>query len=172
MRREYGDETSMQGHYAGPATRAAAYVIDLAISLGLFVVATAIVLFLLSLVTSFDLQGDQVPWWLTVTLIGGWEFLYFGGSWASSGKTPGMALLGLRVVNRDGSDLEPWRGFVRAPALGVTMLTFGIGFVGVVVGRENRGLQDVIAGSVVVYDWDARAARLRFLARRRETVVQ
>lgn len=172
MMREYGTEASKQGHYAGPATRAAAYLVDLAISLGVFVVATAITLFLLSLVTSFDLQGDEMPWWLTVTLIGLWEFLYFGGSWAASGKTPGMALLGLRVVNRDGSDLEPWRGVVRAPALGVTMLTFGIGFVGVVVGRENRGLQDVIAGSVVVYDWDARAARLRFLARRRERVVQ
>ena len=172
MRHEYEPETSKQGHYAGPATRAAAYIIDLALSLGVFVISTAIIFFLLSLVTSFDLQSDELPWWLTVILIGSWEFLYFGGSWAASGKTPGMALLGLRVVNRDGSDLDPWRGFVRAPALGVTMLTFGLGFVGVVVGRENRGLQDVIVGSVVVYDWDARAARLRFLARRRERVVQ
>ena len=31
--------------------------------------------------------------------------------------------------------------------------------------RERRGLDDYFAGTVVVYDWDARAARLRWLAR-------
>jgi hypothetical protein len=55
---------------------------------------------------------------------------------------------------------------VRAPALLLTFFTFGIGFVGIVIGKAHRGLQDVIAGTVVVYDWDARTARLRFLARR------
>jgi len=42
--------------------------------------------------------------------------------------------------------------------------------VGIVIGREHRALQDVLAGSAVVYDWDARTARLRFLARRPRTV--
>jgi phage shock protein PspC (stress-responsive transcriptional regulator) len=36
------------------------------------------------------------------------------------------------------------------------------------VGREHRALHDVIAGTAVVYGWDARAARLRFLAREAE----
>ena len=31
--------------------------------------------------------------------------------------------------------------------------------------REHRALHDLIAGTAVVYAWDARAARLRFLAR-------
>jgi hypothetical protein len=78
----------------------------------------------------------------------------------------------LRVVDRDGSDLDAWRGWLRAPALALAIAPFGLGVLGVVFGRENRGLQDVIVGSVVVYDWDARAARLRFLARRRAPVVQ
>ncbi len=30
---------------------------------------------------------------------------------------------------------------------------------------ERRALHDVIAGTAVVYPWDARAQRLRFLAR-------
>jgi uncharacterized RDD family membrane protein YckC len=77
-----------------------------------------------------------------------------------------MALLGVRVVARDGAPLDPWRGILRAPYLLATFFTFGIGFVGIVIGREHRALQDVLAGSVVVYDWDARTARLRFLARR------
>ena len=52
----------------------------------------------------------------------------------------------------------------------LTFLTFGIGFVGLLIGRERRGLHDVIAGTAVVYDWGDRAAELpapltRFLAR-------
>lgn len=170
--REIQPEPSKQGHYAGPATRLAAFAVDLAIATGVFAVSVAVLLFILDLVSSSDVQTDDVPRVLAVLVIGAWDWLYFGGSWSASGKTPGMALLGLRVVNRDGSDLEPWRGIVRAPALLLSILPFGIGLVGVVVGRENRGLQDVLAGTVVVYDWDARAARLRFLARRRTTAVQ
>jgi hypothetical protein len=33
------------------------------------------------------------------------------------------------------------------------------------VQREHRALHDLIAGTAVIYSWDARAARLRFLAR-------
>jgi hypothetical protein len=33
------------------------------------------------------------------------------------------------------------------------------------VNREHRALQDLIADTAVVYAWDARAARLRILAR-------
>jgi len=36
------------------------------------------------------------------------------------------------------------------------------------VQREHRALHDLIAGSAVIYAWDARAARLRFLARETE----
>ncbi len=60
---------------------------------------------------------------------------------------------------------DPRRGVWRAPALFLTFATFGIGFIGIIIGKEHRGLQDVLVGTVVVYDWDARRARLRFLAR-------
>jgi hypothetical protein len=54
---------------------------------------------------------------------------------------------------------------LRTLALPLSFLTLGLGFVGIVTNREHRALHDRIAGSTVVYDWDARAARLRFLAR-------
>ncbi len=38
-------------------------------------------------------------------------------------------------------------------------------FVGILVGDRRRALLDVIAGTAVIYSWDARAARLRFLSR-------
>jgi len=42
----------------------------------------------------------------------------------------------------------------------------GLGFVGILMGNRRRALHDVIAGTAVIYSWDARAARLRFLSRR------
>jgi hypothetical protein len=44
----------------------------------------------------------------------------------------------------------------------------GLGFAGILVQHEHRALHDLIAGTAVVYAWDARAARLRFLAREAE----
>jgi uncharacterized RDD family membrane protein YckC len=164
--REIAPEPSRLGHYAGPATRAAAYFVDMAISLGVFALVVGVTLFLLNLTLQTDLSQSSGPAWLWTTLLLLWEWLYFGGSWAASGKTAGMGLLGLRVVARDGAPLDPWRGVVRAPALLLTFATFGIGFVGIIIGKQHRALQDVLAGTVVVYDWDARTARLRFLARR------
>lgn len=77
-----------------------------------------------------------------------------------------MAILGLRVVHRSGAVLSPARAISRTLAFPLSFLFLGLGFAGIVFQRERRALHDLIAGSAVVYDWDARAARLRFLARR------
>jgi len=54
---------------------------------------------------------------------------------------------------------------VRALAFPLSIALFGLGFAGILIQREHRALHDLIAGTAVVYAWDARAARLRFLAR-------
>jgi uncharacterized RDD family membrane protein YckC len=76
-----------------------------------------------------------------------------------------MAIIGLRVVNRDGSGIRARQAVVRALTLPLGALLLGLGYIGIVVGRERRALQDVCAGTTVVYDWDARAARWRLLSR-------
>jgi uncharacterized RDD family membrane protein YckC len=76
-----------------------------------------------------------------------------------------MALLGVRVVRADGAIIDPWRGVLRALVFPLSFLLFGLGFLGILVQREHRALQDLIAGTAVIYSWDARAARLRFLVR-------
>jgi uncharacterized RDD family membrane protein YckC len=58
---------------------------------------------------------------------------------------------------------------LRTLALPLSFLTLGIGFIPIITGRHRRALHDRIAGTAVVYSWDARAARLRFLARQRTT---
>ncbi len=54
---------------------------------------------------------------------------------------------------------------MRALVFPLSFLLLGAGFLGILVQREHRALHDLIAGTAVIYAWDARAARLRFLAR-------
>jgi uncharacterized RDD family membrane protein YckC len=86
---------------------------------------------------------------------------------ASSGAF-GMAVLGIRVVRADGMTLQPRQGLLRALVFPLSFLLCGLGFLGILVQREHRALHDLIAGSTVIYAWDARAARLRFLGRQAE----
>ena len=55
---------------------------------------------------------------------------------------------------------------IRVLALPLSFLLFGFGFLLIALRGDRRALHDLIAGSAVVYAWDARAARLQFLARR------
>ena len=162
---------NQQGHYSGPVTRMAAFAIDQTIVTVVFTVTLAIVSWALDFVTRGAVRLS-IPHWLLLVMYGLWWLIYFAYPWAVSGKTPGMGLLGIRVVARDGADLAPRYGLLRALALPLGFVTFGLGFVGIVIGRERRGLHDRIARSAVVYNWDARAAQLRFLARSRPATTE
>jgi uncharacterized RDD family membrane protein YckC len=71
-------------------------------------------------------------------------------SWSGSGRAPGMAILGLRVVSRDGRRLSSGRAFWRA-VIGV--LTLGVGIVVVLFSKKNKSLYDMLCGSAVIYEW-------------------
>jgi uncharacterized RDD family membrane protein YckC len=153
-----------QGHYAGSVSRFIAYAIDLAVSTGAFTLALAGVSYAVQIVSGKHVSWNRQDIAVTVIFVA-WEFFYFGYSWAMSGRTLGMAVLGVRVVRADGKAIDPWRGVVRALVFPLSFLLFGLGFLGILVQREHRALHDLIAGTAVIYSWDARAARLRFLAR-------
>ena len=93
-----------------------------------------------------------------------WAFAYFAYCWAASGRTAGMALFGVRVVQDDGIDASGRRAVVRTLPLPLSFLFLGLGFAGILLGDRRRALHDVIAGTAVIYSRDARAARLRFLS--------
>ena len=155
---------SYQGHYAGSVSRFVAYVIDLVVSTGVFSLALAGISYGVHVVTGHSVSWNRsTP--VVFVLFVLWEFVYFGYSWAVSGRTFGMAALGICVDGADGSVAEPRRGVVRALVFPLSFLLCGLGFLGILVQREHRALHDLLAGTAVVYAWDARAARLRFLAR-------
>jgi len=161
---------SAQGHYAGTVSRFAAYLIDLTVSTVLYSLTLSLTSFVAEIVT-----GRPVSWYrdniVVVIIYVAWQFFYFGFQWAANGRTMGMALLGVHVVQADGTRLDPWRGWIRSLTFPLGFLTLGLGFLGIFVQREHRALYDLIAGTAVVYAWDARAARFRFLARQAEPVV-
>jgi uncharacterized RDD family membrane protein YckC len=155
---------SQQGYYAGAVTRLVAFVIDQTTVTGVFAVATAALAWVLSLVTANEVTWDPDAWFTGLVFIFWWIF-YYAYPWAVSGKTLGMALLGIRVVRRDGSRASAGNAMRRTLALPLSFLTLGIGFLPIIFGKERRALHDGIGGTAVVYSWDARGARLRFLAR-------
>lgn len=159
-------ESTLVGHYAGPVTRLAACALDVAILNLVFAVGVSAIAWIVEFVTGYRIDIGEVNPAISSLMLATWVFLYFWVPWSLSGSTPGMAIAGLRVVRRDGQALGRGQAAVRVITWPLSLLILGLGFLGIVVGREHRALHDVLAGSVVVYSWDARAARIRFLAQR------
>jgi uncharacterized RDD family membrane protein YckC len=140
-----------QGHYAGGASRLVAF-------------ATALLSYAWQIFTGhpIDVSSHKIIAGIILAL---WVFFYFSYQWATSGKTIGMAIFGLQVVSVDGSLASIRQACIRTLALPLSFLALGLGFLGIFTNRERRAWHDLIAKTAVVYSWDARAARLRWLAR-------
>jgi uncharacterized RDD family membrane protein YckC len=76
--------------------------------------------------------------------------------------------VGLRAVAKDVRSLTTRQAIIRVLVTPLSFLLFFVGFWLALFRRDRRALHDLIAGTAVVYAWDARAAHLRFLARRSE----
>lgn len=155
---------SLQGRYAGFVSRFVAFAVDQGTITGVFAIVLATVSFAASVLTGESIHWSKSDFWVSLAFAG-WQFLYFAYSWAASGKTFGMAVFGVRVVRPDGTAASWRQAVVRALVLPLSFLLFGLGYLGILVGDKRRALHDVIAGTAVVYSWDAKAARLRFLSR-------
>jgi uncharacterized RDD family membrane protein YckC len=153
-----------QGHYAGAVSRLVAFAADVGASWGLFTLGAAALSFSIQLVsgTKFSLTNYQIASLVAAVV---WEFIYFAYQWSLSGKTIGMAVLGIRVVRTDGSPIGPRQAVIRTITLPLSFLLLGLGFLGILTNRDRHALHDRLAGTAVVYSWDARAARLRWLAK-------
>ena len=157
---------SLQGHYAGFASRFAAFVVDLVVLTGIFVLVLAAINFMASVLTGTSINFNRGNAWVVVAY-GVWAFIYFAHFWGLNGKTAGGALFGLQVVTTDGGDVSGRRAIARTLAFPLSFLILCLGFLGILLSDRRHALHDAIAGTVVIYCWDARAARLRFLSRPR-----
>lgn len=156
---------AQQGHYAGALSRLLAWGADVLIVTTVYAIAIAILQFAINTATPWNPElKDSYLLIVVGQLI--WFAFYLGASWVVFGRSPGMSLLGLRIVRGDGSTLDPRHAMIRLIAFPLGFLTLGIGFLGIVVGKRHRALYDRIADTAVIYDWDAEAAKLRELASR------
>jgi uncharacterized RDD family membrane protein YckC len=83
---------------------------------------------------------------------------YLAWGWASTGRTPGKALLGLRVVTDEGKPLSIMRSIARAvlcTLVGPILLAWAL------VSHRNAGIHDLLLSTAVVYDWVPRTSRAR-----------
>jgi uncharacterized RDD family membrane protein YckC len=79
----------------------------------------------------------------------GFLVLYFTLAWATTGRTYGARLLGLRVVNARGGRVRPLVAFARASiCVFVPVVLFWV-----IISRENRSAADVLLRTSVIYDW-------------------
>ena len=76
--------------------------------------------------------------------------LYFVVFWSTAGQTPGMRLMGVRVVTGSGTAPPVWRSVVRFVGLVLAIIPMFLGFLPVLFDRRRRALPDYLAGTVVL----------------------
>ncbi len=163
--------SQVSGHYAGPVTRLLAFAVDGLIVTAAFSLTVGGIDLVARLVTGNSPISEERSGWMWIAAYASLAFLYSVVSLAIAGRTPGKALVGLRVVDRSGDPLTPRQAVVRTLCLPLSFAILGLGLVGIVIGREHRALHDVLGGTAVVYDWGDRPAELptplsRYLVRR------
>ncbi len=136
--------------YVGMATRALAFVIDVAlINLVAVVVGGAVALTMSTLKFSSTLEA------IVATIMGflyiGWTFAYFVIFWSSTGQTPGNRLLQIRVVDAGHQGaIGVRRSAVRLVALAGGVMALGLGEWIALLDDRSRTFQDRVARTVVV----------------------
>jgi uncharacterized RDD family membrane protein YckC len=138
------------GRYAGIATRAVALAVDVAIAQVIVFTGGAI----LALVGSLagDLELDTVGKIFAAVAWAAVVGTYFVIFWTTAGQTPGMRLMGLRVVGPDGRNPGVLRACVRLVGLVLAVIPLFAGFLPVLVDDRRRALQDFMAHTTVRYD--------------------
>lgn len=134
---------------AGVVSRGTAFLID-AVIVNLFFTALAGAVTLVA--TFFGGSGENVPRFAVAAGSLIWLLVvgtYLVGFWSLAGQTPGMRFLGIRLNERR---LPLRRSIRRLIGLGLSIITFGIGFLGVVFGESRRGWADRMGHTEVIYD--------------------
>ena len=139
--------------YGGIATRGFALAADAALATVIFLTGTAVLGLVVSLVWK-PRPASAVATFMAVAAVLV-EVAYFAGFWSTAGQTPGMRLMGLRVVDRHGSAPGLGRSLLRLFGLALAILLLLTGFLPVLVDDRRRALQDFLAGTVVIYDLGA-----------------
>lgn len=158
-------EYHLEGYYAGFASRLIAIALDM-VSIWILI---ALVGWLLSgLMSLFGVDAFLTSMFgehttrqvLDIGVSAGMAFLiifsFFTVSWILTGETPGHALLGLRVVDKQGEYISFGRAILRFIGYFIAAAPLFLGFLWVLGSDQRQGWHDKIARTYVVYAWPAR----------------
>ena len=130
--------------FAGPGGRLVAYIVDIIV----ITVAIVLIAILGALLTVVVPVIGIVSLILGIVLV---PLAYFPYYWSSSGQTPGMKMMGIRVVrDRDGGPVTGGQAVLRLIGYWVSGAVFYLGYIWIFIDKRKRGWHDLIAGTVVV----------------------
>ena len=135
--------------FGGVGTRGFALVVDLLLVHAVYLFGAGSVALVASLAGSL-----RAGWLDGVIAAVAWAVVsvgYFVLFWSTTGQTPGMRVMRLRVL-ADSSEAPPsvWRSVVRFVGLILAIVLLFLGFVPVLFDGRRRALQDYLAGTAVV----------------------
>ncbi|MFN8472293.1 MAG: RDD family protein [Anaerolineae bacterium] len=166
------DDQNMQGQYAGFITRMVGVVIDLVL---LYLTIIMVAWFTQGALSMVGIDVSNCPasnianpfvllkmltcygaHWFLVGLAAFGPLVYFVGFWTLGGQTIGDYIVGVKIVRSDGGDVGFVRAVIRWLGFLLCLLTFGIGFLWIIIDDKREGWHDKIAHTCVVYAWQAR----------------
>ena len=169
-------EDNLKGNYAGFVSRLIAFGIDIAIVAVTLIVLTWLINTVLILFGLDDLASMEtlLKIWVSGAVALLFIVSYFIFFWTLASQTPGKTLMGLRIVTKGGHPLTFGRSIRRMLGYIVSIIALFIGFVWILVDNRRQGWHDKIAGTFVIYAWDARAGSYltQFAQRRHEGANQ
>lgn len=134
---------------AGIVTRGISGAIDLGVVLLLMGSGYAGVGFVRLLFSPQTFTFTQPGIFLSTTAFLAMSIGYLTVCWATTGRTVGSLVMGLRVIT-SGHHLVRWPlAFFRA----VLCVLFAFGLLWAAVDKRRRSLQDIVLRTEVVYDW-------------------
>ncbi len=129
--------------FAGPGDRLVAYIVD--------IIIVSILTGLLSVLTFALAVTAPFLAILPIIAIIVVPLLYFPYYWSRDGQTPGMKMMGIRVVrDRDGGPVTSGQAILRLIGYWISWFVFGLGYLWIFIDKRRRGWHDLIAGTVVV----------------------
>ncbi len=129
--------------FASPGARLVGYIIDILINFALIVVIFIVGAILTVIFAPFAILGI-----LAIIIV---PLAYFPYFWSTTGQTPGMKMMGIKVVrDADGGPVTVGAAILRLIGYWVSGFVFYLGYIWIFIDKRKRGWFDLIAGTVVV----------------------
>ena len=155
---------SIVGEYAGFLSRAIALVLDIFLTNAVVLIVGISTNWIIEFFTigGYFGQGERLTnagqIVLTVVVVFTalvMNFGYYISLWMLTGRTAGKAVMGLKVVHVQGRSISFGVALRRLIGYYISAIVLFWGFISVLLNDERRGWHDKMAGTCVIYAWDA-----------------